>query len=390
MNTIKSLFIVSTLVVTALIWGFIGGVFADNYLQIPWIGPTHELPVLNEAYDILLDNGLNEPPTNPTLEYGMIRGMLQAYGDPFSSFAEPTESELSQNRLQGTFGGIGARIGVDAEGNILLYPYPESPAAAAGVLDGDRLLQVEDLVIIPNNPMDPILSAVRGPVGKAVMLTIASPPEFEPRQVNIDRQAISLPSVTWHLAPSEPRLGVIEINIIADTTPLEVQAAAATLAEQGATHYVLDLRNNGGGLLTSGVDTARLFLSRGEVMRQQYRGEAEEVHHVTQPGPLAEIPLVVLINGYTASASEIIAGALQANQRAVLIGTPSFGKNTIQLVFTLQDGSTLHITAAEWWFNDLEFPKEGKGLYPDIETPEEAEAPLAPILAAAEYFFPEE
>jgi carboxyl-terminal processing protease len=390
MNSLKTYFIVSLLVVTSLVWGFIGGLFADNYLRLPWIGGSSDFSVLKEAYLILLDNGLNDPPQDPALEYGMIRGMLNAYGDPFSSFAEPIQSELNSNRLQGSFGGIGARMGTDIDGNILLYPYPDSPARSAGILDGDHLLKVGELVIEPNNPLDPVLAAVRGPVGQSVTLTVGSPPDYIPRIVNISRMEVSLPSVTWHLNENEPRLGIIEINIIAETTPSEVQKAVADLSERGASHFVLDLRNNGGGLLNSGVDTARLFLKDGEVMRQQYRGRDQEIHRVNNPGPLADIPLAVMVNTYTASSAEIIAGALQANQRAALIGVPTFGKNTIQLVFTLQDDSTLHITSAEWWFLGLDFPRDGKGLYPDIEVPEEGEAPLAPIQAAIDHFFPEE
>jgi carboxyl-terminal processing protease len=346
--------------------------------------------VLNEAYTILLDNGLENPPEGPGLEYGMIRGMLQAYGDPYSSFAEPVEAELNSNRLQGSFGGIGARMGADLDGNVLLYPYPESPAAAAGIQDGDRLLQVEDLVLIPNNPLDPVLAAVRGPVGKGVTLIVASPPNFEPRRVSVIRQEVTLPSVASYLDLREPRLGVLEINIIAESTSDEVLKAVSQLKEQGATHFVLDLRNNGGGLLVSGVNTARLFLTQGEVMRQQYRDREEEVFRVERPGPLADIPLAVLVNANTASAAEIIAGALQDNDRAPLIGQPTFGKNTIQLVFTLQDGSTMNITAAEWWFSGLEFPREGRGLFPDINVPEEDSDPHAAVRAGAAYFFPPE
>jgi carboxyl-terminal processing protease len=189
---------------------------------------------------------------------------------------------------------------------------------------------------------------------------------MSPRRLLFDGREFSLPSVAWRTAPQEPRLGIIEINLISAKTPDEIRSAVDELKERGASHFVLDLRNNGGGLLTSGVDTARLFLSEGVVMEQQYQGKDVESYKVTRRGPLADLPLAILINHYTASAAEIVAGALQVNERAPLIGAPTFGKNTIQLIFTLQDGSSMHVTSARWWIPGLEFPAGSYGLEPDI------------------------
>jgi carboxyl-terminal processing protease len=206
---------------------------------------------------------------------------------------------------------------------------------------------------------------VRGPVGKTVALRLSRPPDYSTVEVTILRKEIAQPSVTWHLEPSQPKVGVVEINIIAASTPGEIEKAVADLQERGATHFILDLRDNGGGLLSAGVDTASLFLEEGVVMQQQYRGKDVETFRVQRPGTLSGIPLAVLVNQNTASAAEIIAGALQAHGRAMLVGTPTFGKDSIQLIFELQDGSSMHVTAAKWWIPGLEKPEDVAGLQPD-------------------------
>jgi carboxyl-terminal processing protease len=143
------------------------------------------------------------------------------------------------------------------------------------------------------------------------------------------------------------------------------------MQSRGASAFVLDLRENFGGLLKAGVDTARLFLHDGVIIQQQYRGKGMETFRVEKPGPLAGIPMVIFVNGHTASAAEIIAGSLKAQGRAKVIGSPTFGKDTVQLIFDLEDGSSLHVTAAHWWVPGLEPPLAGHGLQPDILVEEE-------------------
>jgi len=325
-----------------------------------------DFPILDEAYNILGKNGLTPVAESPNLEYGMIRGMLQAYGDPYTIFVEPAQHELESNSLQGSFGGIGVRFGRDAEDQIILYPFSGSPAREAGIQDGDRLLSVGELSIKSDTPVDTIQAALRGPVGTPVALTIARPPDFEPVELSVKRAEFPLPSVAWHLEASEPRLGVVEVNMISANTPSEILNAFQDLRNQGATSFVLDLRDNGGGLLDAGIDTARLFLKDGTIIQQRYRDKEVQTYRVEKAGELVDIPVAVLINENTASAAEIIAGALQASHRAQLIGSPSYGKDTIQLVFVLNDGSSLHVTTAHWWVPGSERSIGESGLQPDI------------------------
>jgi carboxyl-terminal processing protease len=358
----KRAYITTLVFIFFIATGFAGGYFVKSLSG----DESTSLPLLDQALNILVDNGLKEIPVNPDLEYGMIRGMVQAYNDPYTLFIEPVQHELESDTLAGKFGGIGVRLGNDADGNIVLYPLPDGPADKAGIEDNDRLVKIEDMLITDQTPIDQIQAAVRGPVGSWVMVTIARPPDFVPIKYKIKRAEIPLPSVTWHIDPDESRLGVIEVNIIAASTPDEIIKAVKDLQDRNATSFVLDLRDNSGGLLTAGVDTARLFLKEGEVIQQQYKGKEIENYQVESPGQFADIPLVVLVNQNTASAAEIIAGSIKAHQRAKLIGTKTYGKDTIQLVFDLEDGSSLHVTSAHWWVPGLNPPIAGNGVEPDI------------------------
>ncbi|MGW8252005.1 MAG: S41 family peptidase, partial [Anaerolineales bacterium] len=346
---------------------------------------TGDWLILDHAYRILRDNGWKDLPQSPSLEYGMIRGMLGAYDDPYTVFVEPVQHELESNNLEGSFGGIGVRLSKDNQERVVLHPIPDGPADQVGVLDGDRLISVADLQVDADTTLDAIQAAVRGPVGQWVEIGISRPPDDEQLNFRIKRAEIPLPSVTWHIDPDQPGMGVIEVNIVAASTPDEIQSAVKELQARGAQVFLLDLRDNYGGLLSAGVDVARLFLDQGEVIQQQYRGKQVETFRVEKPGPLKDIPLAVLVNQNTASASEIIAGSLQAHKRAVLIGTQTYGKDTIQLIFDLEDGSSLHVTAAKWWIPGLAAPLAGNGLQPDIPVESgEADAPDPYLRAAAQ------
>jgi carboxyl-terminal processing protease len=354
-------FLITLLLMLFLMGAFFGGYFLHQRSSV-----SENFTLLNEARSILVSHGLNPPPSPPALEYGMIRGMLQAYGDPYTVFLEPAENELQTNALEGSYGGIGVQLGNDVEGYWVLFPFPDSPALKAGIQNGDRLLMVDGQSITLQTTRDTVQAALHGPVGEMVNLSLGRPQEYTPFQVEVRREEIVKPSVVWFLQPGEPRLGILKVDLIAVNTPEEIQKAVEELQKHGASQFVLDLRDNPGGLLTASVDVARLFLKEGEVMKQQYRGKEAETYEVEKEGPLVEIPLVVLINQNSASAAEIIAGALKVQQRALLIGSPSKGKDTIQLIFNLEDGSSLQVTAARWWIPGLTPPLAGNGLQPDI------------------------
>ncbi len=341
---------------------FLSGYFLRSYFD----SKTIEFPVLNQAYDILINHSYLILPGSSTLEYGMIRGLLQSSEDPYASLQEPVQNELESNNLKGSFGGIGVEFTLSIEGEILIYPILNGPAYNAGILKGDQLIKIDEVEINPDLTLDEINAAVRGPVGRTVKITVYRDNQESILDFNIRREKIHLPSVTWHVAPEDADIGIINVNIIAESTAEEIQNAVEQMQNDGTNKYILDLRDNGGGLLTAGIETSRLFLHEGIIMQQQYRGQDVETFRINSPGALSDLPLVLLINSNTASAAEIIAGAIQSHGRATLVGESTFGKDSIQLIFDLQDGSSLHITSAKWWIPDLIPSIADGGLQPDI------------------------
>jgi carboxyl-terminal processing protease len=251
-------------------------------------------------------------------------------------------------------------------GEILIFPIIGSPAHEAGILNGDRLISVDDVNITPETPLDDIKAAIRGPVGDFIKVSVIRDPDDTQLEFRIRRSQIHIPSVTWHIAPDNPTIGIINVNIIAESTSEEIQKAVKEMQGKGSHQFILDLRDNGGGLLTAGVDIAKLFLEDGIILQQQYRGEDIDTFVVNSPGQLADLPLILLVNHNTASAAEIVAGALQVFDRALLVGESTFGKDSIQLIFDLQDDSSLHVTAAKWWIPGLSPALSDNGLQPDI------------------------
>jgi carboxyl-terminal processing protease len=372
--------------IAILLFLFLGAVFFAGYAFHASLQPEDNFTILDQAYQILKDNGLKEIPPDPKMEYGMIKGMLQTYDDAYTIFLEPVQHELQTDSLQGRFGGIGARIEKADNGNWLLFPLPGGPAERANIQEGDILQSVDKLQVTDQTSQDTILAALRGPVGSPVTLTILRKRDQQPVELTLKREEIELPSVTWNLIPDQPNIGIMHVNLIADSTGQEIQEAVLDLKQKGATHFMLDLRDNPGGLLTAGVDVARLFLQEGVVLEQQYRGKDKQVFYVDKPGDLVNLPLVILINQNSASAAEIIAGALKAQNRAKLVGTNTFGKDSIQVVFNLHDQSSLHVTAAKWWIPGINTPIGNGGIQPDlfIDPTNDPNAPDPIILAATQ------
>ncbi len=365
-----------------LVTAFTGGYLARPFLEGT---PEHGYPLLQKALTILSQNGLKELPAAKPLEYGLVRGALQAYNDPYTVFVEPAQAELQSNQLEGKFGGIGARLERDPQGYIVVLPFPDSPAAAGGISEGERLLAVGEIAFAANAAIDDVQAALRGPVGTRVTVTVAPPPDYPTRQVAVKRQEIAIPSTTWNLFPGRCHAGSHSGEYHCGYHNRRDPESCHRFAEpRRLTRLALDLRNNGGGLLEAGVDVARLFLKDGIVITQQYKDKDPQVFRVTKAGPLVDIPLVVLVNHNTASAAEIIAGALQSQGRAALVGTTTFGKDTIQLVFDLEDGSSLHVTSAHWWLPGREGGLGGEGLTPDWPVQEDANNPQAIFNAALE------
>lgn len=375
----------SLLVTTFISLVFFAGYYYRDNQSLP-----HAFPILQQAHQILIDNAMKDIPADPALEYGMIRGMLEAYDDPYTIFLEPQQHELLSQSLEGKFGGIGAEISMDDGGNWLLFPFPDNPAEKAGIQKGDRLLEIDDNIVTSEWTSDQIQEAIRGPVGEKVKLIIGQAPNFSPITKTIHRAEIQLPSITWRLDVESHWIGIIKINLMAATTKDEILEAVDKLKTQKATHFILDLRDNPGGYLSAGIEIARLFLSDGVIMEQQYPNKDVQQFKVTQRGEFADLPIVLLINRNSASASEVAAGALQINGRAILVGEPSYGKDTIQLIFDLKDGSSIRVTAAKWWIPGIENSIGEFGLKPDILIMQSEDKSTDDILKAAIVYWQEQ
>jgi carboxyl-terminal processing protease len=307
-----------------------------------------DLPILNEAFQILQQSGLYEVVPDMKLEYGMIRGMVQAYGDPYTAHMEPVQNELQSDQLAGSYGGIGAMIEQREDGFFYLIPYPDSPASKEGIAEHDRLLAIEDVSITNFSDVSAIASAIRGEVGTRVSISVLKSPDYvEEATYRIKREEVPLPSLLAYQDDQHPEVGIITLHIIADSSAEEIERAITELQDKGANRFVIDLRNNGGGLLDAGIELAEMFLAKNQiVIAQQAKGEEEEIVKTTRNGTFSDLPIILIVNENTASAAEIFAGALQANDRAELIGKQTFGKNTIQLVYDLQDESSFRVTNA--------------------------------------------
>jgi len=319
-------------------------------------------PLLNEAWDIAESQFYGQPPTEQVRTYGAVRGMMESFQDPYSIFVEPPQTELQSQQLSGKFGGIGASVRRENDGRIVLSPFPDRPAAQAGVKEGDVLIQIDDTQIAPEMKFEEVTSLLRGEVGTKVKVEIER--SGQRLAFDITRAEISVPSVTWRILSQAPDVGYVRLNIFAQTSQDELTAAIADLKKQGARKLIVDLRDNGGGLLDAAIGVASEFVD-GKVVSEKRRNGGPRDFAAEASGAARDVPLVVLVNGGTASASEIVAGAIQDKGRGVLVGVNTYGKGSVQNVIPLSDGSSLHVTVAEWLTPDGR-QITGKGLQPDV------------------------
>ena len=319
-----------------------------------------------EAWHILERDFYGPLPDNTQVTYGAINGVVTLLDDPYTSFVEPQPRELERHDLQGRFGGIGAWIQQQELGTFVLSPMRNRPAAQAGILENDILIAVDDIAITTDTTMEDILTMIRGPVDTIVSITVHRGTE-ERLTFQVIRQEFEIPSVSWRILTDDPNIGYVKLNLFSERTSGELEEALNDLFSQGAAQFVLDLRDNGGGLLQSAIDVASKFIADGVILYEE-RGNGEEKFYPAEPtSQVIDAPLVVLVNGGTASASEIVAGAIQDRERGLLVGERTFGKGSVQLIYDLSDGSSLHVTAA-YWLTPNRNQIDGSGLIPDIET----------------------
>ncbi len=336
-----------------------------------------DLGVFWEAWDILQRDFYGDQPANQSRTYGAIKGLTAAYDDPYTVFVEPEPRQREREDLSGAFGGIGAWITVDEAGNKVLEPMPGRPAEKAGILKGDILQAVAGQPLDPALSVDEVVNLIRGPIGEPIELTVQRAGVAEPLTIAVVRERIETPSVEWRALEEAPQVGYIALRQFTERTAEELDRALEELSQQGIDYLILDLRHNGGGLLQSSIDVASRFLNDGVVLYERRNSGDEQVYKVRSAQRAPTWPMVILVDGGTASASEIVAGALQDRGRATLLGEKTFGKGSVQLVYDLSDGSSVHVTVARWITpNGHEI--NGIGLTPEQIVPHEdgRDAPL--------------
>ncbi|MSR75993.1 MAG: S41 family peptidase [Candidatus Ryanbacteria bacterium] len=317
-----------------------------------------------KAWEVVERKHISDDPIDrQAMVWGAIKGMVGSLGDPYTVFFPPKDHEDFQSEVKGEFSGIGAEIGIRKETLTVIAPIKESPSARAGLKAGDKILKIDD-AFTENLTLDDAIHKIRGERGTKVVLTIGRTGEDKPREIAITRDVIRVPAITTE---KKGDVFIIALSSFSENSSGEFQKAVREFLRSGATKIVLDLRNNPGGYLHSSVDIASWWLPEGEVVtREEFRGREATIYRSAGFGALEKVPTVLLVNQGSASASEILGGALQEHKKAILIGERTFGKGSVQELEDITDKTSIKVTIARWTTpSGKSISKEG--LAPDIE-----------------------
>ncbi len=297
------------------------------------------------------------------LIYGAIGGMTAALKDPNTAFLPPEDSKKFEEDIKGEFGGIGAEIGIKNDQLVVISPLKGSPAEKTGIKSGDKIIKIDD-AFTAGLSVSEAVKKIRGPIGTVVTLSILRGEWKDTKDFEITRQTINVPSLDWEIKDGIMVVKLYNFNEKAALSFYDPGVNALTNRVDG---MVLDLRNNPGGYLEIAVHLAGWFLKKGEIVTSEhFRTGPDKVFRANNNSSLSKLPMVVLVNGGSASASEILAGALHDNRGIPIVGEKSFGKGTVQELQPLRDGSQLKITVANWVRPNGEVIDK-KGITPDHE-----------------------
>jgi len=364
---------------TILAVAFLAGFTVERSLGTQDPAPRSSLIALNdslirEAWNTIEQNYVDRPAVqSESLTYGAIQGMVDALGDTgHSRFLTPQMVQSERSLLRGSYVGVGLEIAMKNGRATIVAPMDNSPAFAAGLHSGEQILKVEGRDI-SQLPIDQLAQQIMGPAGSTVTLSILDPRAGTTFDVPLVRTEIRVTNVSWQLIPGT-RFADLRIAAFSEGVTTGVRNALEEIQKQGVPGAVLDLRNNPGGQLSEAIGVASQFLTSGEVLLEKDARGDIRADHVTPGGAAPSLPLVVLIDGGTASAAEIVAGALQSQDRASLAGETSFGTGTVLQMFRLSDGSQILLAVEEWltpqgttiWHKGIT-PGTVIGLKPDAE-----------------------
>jgi len=343
-----------------------------------------EFKLFWQEWQMLKDKYYQQPISDKELFYGAMSGLAASVGDPYTMYFAPKDADEFQSVLKGSFSGIGAEIGVKDGHITVVAPLPDTPAAKAGILSGDAILAI-DGTSTENMGVDQAVSLIRGDEGTNVKLNIYRANDKkhkDPYDVTITRAVIHVSSVnlTW-----KDKIAVIQVTNFNDDTRDRFEQTVQDVLKKDPKGIILDLRNDPGGYLDVAVQMAGEWVGDQVVVKERRQGKIVEQLNGTGKNRFAGIPTIVLVNGGSASASEIVSGALQDYHVATMVGEKTFGKGSVQDYSTLPDGSAIKITIAEW-LTPKDRTINKTGLDPDVvvvRTPEDYEAQRDPQLDRA-------
>lgn len=299
-----------------------------------------------QTWEIIHDQYVDQPVDDEALMRGAIKGMLESLGDRHSSYMDPQQYIQAAIPIEGTYEGIGAWVDPTAEYLTIVSPMQNSPAEEAGLRPGDQIIAVdgEDMSGVDGSL---VINRVMGPAGTVVQLTIQRPGVAQPFDVEVRRARITVPSVESEMLEND--VAYVHLITFGDTTTRDLRRALRDLLEQNPQGLILDLRNNGGGTLRTAIEVASQFIADGVIMYEEFGDGSRETFTAIRGGEATEIPLVLLINEGSASASEIVVGAIQDHNRGLVVGTTSFGKGSVQNWIPLSnEQGAVRITIARW------------------------------------------
>ena len=349
-------------------------ILADGTIATPTPQPIAEEPeavpdgleIVWEAYSILVREYVNREKIDPdVLAEAAVIGMLDALDDRYTAYIPPATFKIDQAGFQGKFGGIGAQVETapDRKGVIITRPLPNTPAEKAGIKAGDRILAVDGEDATGWSVLEAV-NKIRGEIGTPVILTIMHVGSLDPVDITIIRATIEEASVILRPVSDTP-YGRIRISQFTAETAREVREGVQELIDDGATGIILDLRGNPGGLLSATVDVASEFLTEGLVTYEVDSRGKRENWAVKKGGIFPDIPLVTLVDNFSASGSEVLTGALQDHGRSVVIGTNTFGKGSVNLLRALSNGGGVYLTIGRWFTPNGRLIEE-VGIDPDV------------------------
>ena len=326
-----------------------------------------DLDIFWEAMELLEEDFYGELPTAQERSYGAIRGVLDSLDDENTGFLDPEEANSFMESIEGSFEGIGAFVEwAEEEGAVrIVEPFEDQPAWNAGIRRGDLIVAVNGEEVSQLSNLTEAISRIKGPRGTDVRLTVRRAGEDNPFEVSVTRDVVVIPVVTTDVYGDDQEYAYVQLKRFSDDAGVKLRAALAQLLTDETQGLVFDLRRNPGGLLREAVQVTSIFLEDEKVLIERFSDGTEEIYSTEGEAavPLG-LPLVVLVDEGSASASEIVAGALQDAGRAPLVGVTTFGKGSVQLPHTLSDDSLLRVTIARWYT-----PKDrsinGTGLEPD-------------------------